>query len=69
MPRSAGLEDEPMGPFDQWPSHSGFDYFYGFIGGETNQYYPALFEGTTPIEPPKTPAEGYHLTEDLADGP
>src|SRR6185436_6409348 len=40
-------------------------YFYGFIGGETNQWYPALFEGTTPIEPPKTPEEGYHLTEDL----
>jgi arylsulfatase A-like enzyme len=57
----------PMGPFDQWPSHSGFDYFYGFIGGETNQYYPALFEGTAPIEPPRTPAEGYHLSEDLAD--
>ena len=67
MPRGSSVEDQPDGPFDQWPSQSGFDYFYGFIGGETNQYYPALFEGTTPIEPPTTPAEGYHLTEDLAD--
>jgi arylsulfatase len=57
----------PVGPFDAWPSGGGgFEYFYGFIGGETNQYYPALFEGTTPIEPPKTPEQGYHLTEDLA---
>ncbi len=57
----------PMGPFQLWPTGSGFEYFYGFVAGETNQYYPALYEGTTPIEPPKTPAEGYHLTEDLAD--
>jgi arylsulfatase A-like enzyme len=57
----------PMGPFELWPTGSGFDYFYGFLGGETNQYYPALFEGTTPIEPPKTPEEGYHLTEDMTD--
>jgi arylsulfatase A-like enzyme len=57
----------PVGPFDLWPTGSGFDYFYGFIGGETNQYYPALYEGTTPIEPPSTPAEGYHLTDDMTD--
>jgi arylsulfatase A-like enzyme len=57
----------PVGPFDLWPTGSGFDYFYGFIGGETNQYYPALYEGTTPIEPPATPAEGYHLTDDMTD--
>jgi len=57
----------PMGPFEQWPTGSGFEYFYGFIGGETNQYYPALYEGTTPIEPPKTPEEGYHFTEDMTD--
>src|SRR5262249_22581725 len=42
-------------------------YFYGFLGGETNQYYPGLYEGTTAVEPSKTPEEGYHLTEDLAD--
>jgi arylsulfatase len=60
-------ETSPMGPFRQWPTGSGFEYFYGFIGGEANQYYPALYEGTIPVEPPKTPEEGYHLTEDLAD--
>ena len=56
-----------MGPFHQWPTGSGFEYFYGFIGGETNQYYPAIYEGTTPIEVEKTPEEGYHFTEDLTD--
>jgi arylsulfatase len=60
-------ETSPMGPFHQWPTGSGFEYFYGFIGGETNQFYPALFEGTTPVEPPKTPEEGYHFTEDMTD--
>ena len=45
----------------------GFETFYGFIAGETNQYYPALYEGTIPIEQPKTPAEGYHFTEDMTD--
>jgi arylsulfatase A-like enzyme len=56
------------GPFTAWPSGGGgFEYFYGFIGGENNQWDPALYEGTTPIEPPKTPAEGYHLTEDLTE--
>jgi arylsulfatase A-like enzyme len=60
-------QSSPMGPFDAWPTGSGFEYFYGFIGGEDNQWYPALYEGTTPVEPPKTPEEGYHLTEDLAD--
>lgn len=60
-------ETSPLGPFDRWPTGSGFEYFYGFIGGETNQYYPALYEGTTAIEPPGTPEQGYHLTEDLTD--
>ena len=60
-------ETSPMGPFTQWPTGSGFEYFYGFVGAETNQWYPALYEGTSPIEPPKTPEEGYHLTEDLTD--
>ena len=61
-------ETSPLGPFDHWPSGGGgFEYFYGFIGGETNQYYPALFEGTSPVEPEKTPEQGYHLSEDLAD--
>ncbi len=59
-------EVTPVGPFSSWPTGGGgFEYFYGFIGGETNQWYPALFEGTTPVEPEKTPEEGYHLSEDL----
>src|SRR5271170_2065150 len=61
-------ETSPLGPFDSWPSGGGgFEYFYGFLGGETNQYYPALYEGTIPIEPDKTPEQGYHLTEDITD--
>jgi arylsulfatase A-like enzyme len=60
-------QSSPMGPFDMWPTGSGFEYFYGFIGGEDNQWYPSLYEGTTSVEPPKNPEEGYHLTEDLAD--
>jgi arylsulfatase len=56
------------GPFTAWPTGGGgFEYFYGFIGGESNQWDPALYEGTNPIEPSKTPDEGYHLTEDLTD--
>jgi arylsulfatase len=57
----------PAGPFDNWPTRQGFDYFYGFIAGETDQFYPQLTRNTTPVEPPRTPEEGYHLTEDLAD--
>jgi arylsulfatase A-like enzyme len=61
-------QSSPMGPFDAWPSGGGgFETFYGFIGGENNQWDPALYDGTTPVEPPATPEEGYHLTEDLAD--
>jgi arylsulfatase A-like enzyme len=61
-------QSSPMGPFDGWPSGGGgFETFYGFIGGENNQWDPALYDGTTPVEPPATPEEGYHLTEDLAD--
>ncbi|MFZ3354558.1 MAG: arylsulfatase [Xanthobacteraceae bacterium] len=59
-------QTSPIGPFDAWPTGGGgFEYFYGFIGGETNQWYPALYEGTTPVEQRKTPEEGYHLTDDL----
>jgi arylsulfatase len=61
-------ETSPLGPFNSWPSGGGgFEYFYGFIGGETNQYYPAIYEGTTPVEPETTPEEGYHFTEDMTD--
>ena len=62
-------QSSPMGPFDGWPSGGGgFETFYGFIGGENNQWDPALYDGTTPVEPPAGYEEGtYHLTEDLAD--
>ncbi|MEH0158435.1 arylsulfatase [Limibacter armeniacum] len=60
-------ETSPIGPFEQWPTGLGFEYFYGFQGGETNQYEPQLFKNTIPVEPEKTPEEGYHLTEDLTD--
>ncbi len=52
-------QTSPMGPFDAWPSvGGGFEHFYGFIGGETNQYAPALYSGTTPVEPDRTPGGG-----------
>ena len=61
-------QTSPLGPFDAWPSAGGgFEHFYGFIGGETNQYYPAIYDGTTPVEPPKTPEQGYHFGEDMTD--
>jgi arylsulfatase A-like enzyme len=61
-------ETSPAGPFDAWPTGGGgFEYFYGFIGGEANQWYPSLYEGTTPVEVKKTPEEGYHLMEDMTD--
>jgi arylsulfatase len=61
-------ETSPAGPFDAWPTGGGgFEYFYGFIGGETNQWYPSLYEGTTPIEVKRTPEEGYHFMEDMTD--
>ena len=61
-------QTSPLGPFDQWPTGGGgFEYFYGFIGGETNQWYPAIYDGTMPMEQEKTPEEGYHFTEDMTD--
>ncbi|HEY2647091.1 MAG TPA: arylsulfatase, partial [Candidatus Acidoferrales bacterium] len=61
-------QTSPAGPFDAWPTGGGgFEYFYGFIGGEANQWYPSLYEGTTPIEVKRTPEEGYHLMEDMTD--
>ncbi|WP_349863764.1 arylsulfatase [Leifsonia sp. WHRI 6310E] len=58
-------ESGPTGPFDHWPAFSGFEKFYGFIGGETNQWTPALVDGVSLIEPPDDP--DYHLMPDLAD--
>ena len=61
-------ETSPAGPFTAWPTGGGgFEYFYGFIGGEAHQWYPSLYEGTTPIEVKKTPEEGYHFMEDMTD--
>lgn len=61
-------ETSPAGPFDVWPTGGGgFEYFYGFIGGEAHQWYPSLYEGTTPIEVEKTPEDGYHLMADMTD--
>ena len=60
-------QTSPMGPFDAWPTGSGFEHFYGFIGGETNQYAPAIYRDTVPVEPERTPEEGYHFTEDMTD--
>ena len=54
-----------MGPFDRWPNGHGFDYFYGFMAGETSQWEPRLYENQTAIEPPHD--ERYHLTEDMTD--
>ena len=57
-----------MGPFDAWPTGGGgFEHFYGFIGAETNQWAPALYRDTVPVEPDRTADEGYHFTEDLTD--
>jgi arylsulfatase len=53
------------GPYDRWPTHSGFDKFYGFIGGETNQWAPAIFDGTIRVEHAQTP--DYHFTVDMTD--
>ena len=55
------------GPFDRWPTGDGFEKFYGFVGGETNQWAPTLYQGTTPVEPWGTAEEGYHLSEDMVD--
>jgi len=55
------------GPYDRWPLGRGFERYYGFLGGDTHQYYPELVYDNHTIEPPSTPEEGYHLTEDLAD--
>ncbi|HEV3384354.1 MAG TPA: arylsulfatase [Gemmata sp.] len=62
---TAAWEVSPSGPTDRWPTRSGFDKFYGFIGGEANQWAPGLYEGLNKIETPNTP--GYHLMTDLAN--
>ncbi len=59
-------QSSQAGPFDLWPTGLGFEYFYGFIGGDTSQWNPAIFEGTKPIEPPHD-AKNYFFDVDMAD--
>ena len=55
------------GPYDQWPCQRGFDRFYGFMEGETDQFHPELVYDNHQVDPPAGPEDGYHLTEDLVD--
>lgn len=60
-------EETAAGPYDRWPLGRGFQRFYGFLGGDTSQWYPDLVYDNHQVEPPGTPEEGYHLSEDLVD--
>jgi arylsulfatase len=60
-------ETSVAGPFDQWPLARGFDRYYGFLQGETDQFTPELYADNHPIDAPRTPEQGYHLSEDLVD--
>jgi len=62
---TAAWETSVSGPFDRWPTHQGFDKFYGFIGGETDQWYPLIYDGVTRVAPPKM--ENYHFTTDMTN--
>ena len=62
---TAAWETSVSGPFDRWPTHQGFDKFYGFIGGETDQWYPLIYDGQIKVEPPKM--ENYHFTVDMTN--
>ena len=62
---TAAWETSVSGPYDRWPTHQGFDKFYGFIGGETDQWYPLVYDGVTRVSPPET--EGYHFTTDMTN--
>ena len=62
---TAAWETSVSGPFVRWPTQQGFDKFYGFLGGETNQYAPMLFDGTARVEIPEDP--DYHFTEDMTN--
>ncbi len=59
--------ESPAGPYDRWPLGRGFERFYGFLGGDTSQWHPDLVYDNHQVHPPRTPEQGYHLTEDLAD--
>ncbi len=62
---TAVWETSVSGPYDRWPTHQGFDRFYGFIGGETNQWAPYLYDGVTQVELPEDP--DYHFMADMTD--
>ncbi len=62
---TAAWEVSPSGPTDRWPTRSGFDKFYGFMGGETNQWSPAVYDGMTKVEVSKDP--DYHFMTDMTD--
>jgi len=62
---TAAWETSVSGPYDRWPTHQGFDKFYGFIGGETDQWYPLIYDGVTRVTPPKS--DDYHFTVDMSD--
>ena len=62
---TAAWEVSPSGPTDRWPTRSGFDKFYGFIGGETNQWAPLIYDGMNQVEPPKDP--NYHFMTDMTN--
>jgi arylsulfatase A-like enzyme len=59
--------ESAAGPYDRWPLGRGFERFYGFLGGDTSQWHPDVVYDNHQVHPPRTPEEGYHLTEDLAD--
>jgi arylsulfatase A-like enzyme len=61
----AAWEASMSGPFDRWPTHQGFDKFYGFLGGETNQWAPFIYDGVAPVELPEDPS--YHFLTDMTD--
>ncbi|MBI4164565.1 MAG: arylsulfatase [Acidobacteria bacterium] len=60
-------EISPVGPFDRWPTGLGFEYFYGFMIGETSQWEPPLYRNTTAVETEATPERGYHVTADIVN--
>lgn len=65
--QTPATEVSASGPFDRWPTGEGFEEFYGFMGAEMNHWYPQLYHQTVPVEPGRTPEQGYHLSEDLVD--
>jgi arylsulfatase len=62
---TAAWETSVSGPYDRWPTHQGFDKFYGFIGGETDQWYPLIYDGVTRVQPPEM--DEYHFTTDMTN--